>query len=271
MVGREMRPPHRGVSSAANPRPVLSVSGLTMTTAYGRRLIDDIGFSIAAGEILGVAGVDGNGQTELSEATAGLATVQSGSVTLNDRDVTRASVGERRRAGLSFIPEDRLDRGLSASMSVRENLCAGLYRRKGLLGLGGLLRIKAREAFVSATLRRFDVRGASSPLPVGQLSGGNMQKIVIGREMEQDPAVLIVAQPTRGLDVGATEFVHGQILAAADKGCAVLLISSELSEIFALSDRIAVMFRGRILAIVDRDDATEESIGLMMSGEKAAA
>ncbi len=271
MVGREMRPPHRSASSAANPRPVLTISGLAMTTAYGRRLIDDIGFSIAAGEILGVAGVDGNGQTELSEATAGLATVQSGSMVLNGREVTRASVRERRRAGLSFIAEDRLDRGLSASMSVAENLCAGLYRRKGLVGLGGLLRIKAREAFVSATLRRFDVRGASPPLPVGRLSGGNMQKIVIAREMEQDPAVLIVAQPTRGLDVGATEFVHGQILAAADKGCAVLLISSELSEIFALSDRIAVMFRGGILAIVDRADATEESIGLMMSGEKAAA
>jgi simple sugar transport system ATP-binding protein len=271
MVGREMRPPHRQGKATTRARPVLTLSGVVMTTASGRRLVDEIGFSIAAGEILGIAGVDGNGQTELSEAAAGLATIQSGSIVLNNRDVTRTSVRWRRRAGLSFIPEDRLDRGLSASMNVSENLCAGLYRRKGLVGLGGLLSIKAREAFVSSTLRRFDVRGASPSLPVGLLSGGNMQKIVIAREMEKDPVALIVAQPTRGLDVGATEFVHGQILAAADKGCAILLISSELSEIFALSDRIAVMFRGRILSIVDRADATEESIGLMMSGERVAA
>jgi general nucleoside transport system ATP-binding protein len=189
---------------------VLALSGVTMTTASGRRHLDDVGFSIAAGEVLGVAGVDGNGQTELSEAASGLAAIQGGSIVLNGRDVTRASVRERRRAGLSFVPEDRLDRGLSASMSVSENLCASLYRSKRIVGPGGLLRGKAREAFVSATLRRFDVRGASPSLPVGRLSGGNMQKIVIPRELERDPAALIVAQPTRGLDVGATEFVHGR-------------------------------------------------------------
>jgi simple sugar transport system ATP-binding protein len=216
MVGREMRPPHREGNATAGAREILRLSGVVMTTAFGRRLLDDIGFSIAAGEILGVAGVDGNGQTELSEAAAGLKTIQGGSILLNGRDVTRASARERRRAGLGFVPEDRLDRGLSASMNVSENLCASLYRRRGLVGLGGLLRLKAREAFVSATLRRFDVRGASPSLPVGRLSGGNMQKIVIAREMEKDPAALIVAQPTRGLDVGATEFVHGRILAAAD-------------------------------------------------------
>jgi simple sugar transport system ATP-binding protein len=120
-------------------------------------------------------------------------------------------------------------------------------------------------------LRRFDVRGASPSLPVGQLSGGNMQKIVIAREMEKAPAALIVAQPTRGLDIGATEFVHGQILAAADAGCAVLLVSSELTEIFALADRIAVMFRGRVSGIVKQNEATEQSIGLMMSGAGAEA
>jgi ABC-type uncharacterized transport system ATPase subunit len=271
MVGREMRSPHRATSRIAEARQVLTLSGVVMTTSSGRRVLDDIGFSIPAGQILGVAGVDGNGQTELSEAAAGLTSIQGGSIVLNGRDVTSAGARERRQAGLSFIPEDRLDRGLSATMNVSENLCAGLYRRKGLLGPAGLVRSKAREHFVSSTLRRFDVRGASPSLAVGQLSGGNMQKIVIAREMERDPVALIVAQPTRGLDVGAAEFVHGQILAAADRGCAILLISSELSEIFALSDRIAVMFRGRILSIVDRADATEESIGLMMSGEKAAA
>ena len=156
-------------------------------------------------------------------------------------------------------------------MTVAENLCAGLYRREGLVGPGGVLRLAARDAFVSRTIRRFDVRGATPSLPVGRLSGGNMQKVVIAREMEKEPLALIVAQPTRGLDVGATEFVHAQILAAANRGCAILLISSELSEIFALADRIGVMFRGRMLRILDRSEATEESVGLMMSGSWAAA
>ena len=273
MVGREMRPPHRDKEAKLDPGspPMFAMSGVTMTTPSGRRLLDSIGFSVAAGEILGIAGVDGNGQTELSEVAAGVATIQAGSVSLNGGDVTRLGVRARRRAGLSFIPEDRLDRGLSATMTVAENLCAGLYRREGLVGPGGVLRLAARDAFVSRTIRRFDVRGATPSLPVGRLSGGNMQKVVIAREMEKEPLALIVAQPTRGLDVGATEFVHAQILAAANRGCAILLISSELSEIFALADRIGVMFRGRMLRILDRSEATEESVGLMMSGSWAAA
>jgi simple sugar transport system ATP-binding protein len=131
--------------------------------------------------------------------------------------------------------------------------------------------VREVDSFVSQSIRRFDVRGASPSLPAGQLSGGNMQKIVIAREMEKEPAALIVAQPTRGLDIGATEFVHGRILAAADAGCAVLLVSSELTEIFALSDRIAVMFRGRLSGVVERSMATEESIGMMMNGAAAQA
>jgi general nucleoside transport system ATP-binding protein len=271
MVGREMRPPHRRAKPQADIRSVLSLASVTMTTASGRRLLDDVSLSVAAGEILGVAGVDGNGQTELTEAVAGLAPIQAGAIRIEGRDVTGTSVRARRRAGLSFIPEDRLDRGLSATMSVSENLCASLYRQKALVGPAGFLRRDAVAAFVSMCLRRFDVRGASPSLPVGQLSGGNMQKIVIAREMEKAPAALIVAQPTRGLDIGATEFVHGQILAAADAGCAVLLVSSELTEIFALADRIAVMFRGRVSGIVKQNEATEQSIGLMMSGAGAEA
>jgi simple sugar transport system ATP-binding protein len=271
MVGREMRPPHRNTAARRDARLVLSFASVTMTNASGRRSIDDISLTVAAGEILGVAGVDGNGQTELTEAAAGLAPIQAGTIRLDGRDVTDLSVRERRRAGLAFIPEDRLDRGLSATMSVSENLCAGLYRRKGLVGAAGFLRMESVDAFVHAAIRRFDVRGASPSLPVGRLSGGNMQKIVIAREMEKEPLALVVAQPTRGLDIGATEFVHGQILAAADSGCAVLLVSSELTEIFALSDRIAVMFRGRVCGIVARGEATEEAIGMMMNGTVAEA
>jgi general nucleoside transport system ATP-binding protein len=271
MVGREMRPPHRAAAARPDARPVLSFASVTMTTASGRRALDGVTLTVAAGEILGVAGVDGNGQTELTEAAAGLAPIQGGAIRIADRNVTGLSVRERRKAGLAFIPEDRLDRGLSATMSVSENLCAGLYRRKGLVGALGFLRMPAIAAFVAAAIRRFDVRGASPSLPVGQLSGGNMQKIVIARELQKEPSALIVAQPTRGLDIGATEFVHGQILAAADSGCAVLLVSSELTEIFALSDRIVVMFRGRLSGIVERSVATEELIGMMMSGAAAKA
>jgi general nucleoside transport system ATP-binding protein len=271
MVGREMRPPHRSAGASAGARRALAFASVTMTTASGRRALDDVSFTVAAGEILGVAGVDGNGQTELTEAAAGLAPIQAGAILLEGRDVTGLGVRARRSAGLAFVPEDRLDRGLSVTMSVSENLCAGLYRPKGLAGVAGFLRMQAVDAFVSAAIRRFDVRGASPALPVGQLSGGNMQKIVIAREMEKEPVALIVAQPTRGLDIGATEFVHGEILAAADAGCAVLLVSSELTEIFALSDRIAVMFRGRLSGSVERSIATEESIGMMMSGAAAEA
>ena len=273
MVGRDMKPPRRAGAYHRDPTApaALSVLGLTLTTASGRRLLDRIELTVHGGEILGVAGVDGNGQTELSEAIAGLAPIQAGSIVLHGADVSRASAQARRAAGLSFIPEDRLDRGLSATMTIAENVAASNYRLKGLIGAAGLIRMKARDAFALDKIRQYDVRGARPALPIGQLSGGNMQKVVIAREMEKAPAALIVAQPTRGLDVGAAEFVHAQILAAADRGCAILLISSELSEIFSLSDRIAVMFSGRVLKILDRAAATEETVGLLMNGADAQA
>ena len=185
-------------------------------------------------------------------------------------DATKASPHERRTRGLGFIPEDRLDRGLCAGMTIAENVSADNYAARKLTSYG-LIRMVARDAFAAEKIRQFDIRGARPALPVGQLSGGNMQKVVIAREMEKAPNVLVVAQPTRGLDIGAAEFVQGQILAAADRGCAILLISSELSEIFALSDRIAVMYRGAILRVLDRADATEHSVGLLMNGVDEAA
>ena len=269
MVGRDMAPPRRKARAVAG-EPMLAVSGLTVTTASGRRLLDGVDLEIRAGEIVGIAGVDGNGQTELSETIAGLRPAQAGAVELHGRDATRATPGERRAEGLGFVPEDRLDRGLCASMSIAENVAASNYRLRGLL-VGDFIRIVARDAFAAEKIRQFDIRGATPALPVGQLSGGNMQKVVIAREMEKAPSVLVVAQPTRGLDIGATEFVQGQILAAAERGCAVLLISSELSEIFALSDRIAVMYRGAILRVLDRASATEGAVGLLMNGSDLEA
>jgi general nucleoside transport system ATP-binding protein len=265
MVGRDLAPPRRGAAHPAAGAPVLAISGLTMTTASGRRLLDDINLAIHGGEIVGIAGVDGNGQTELSEAIAGLQSVQAGAITLKGRDIRADNPRQRRARGLGFIPEDRLDRGLSAGMTIAENVAASNYRARALTAYG-LIRIAARDTFAADKIRQFDIRGAKPALPVGQLSGGNMQKVVIARELEKAPSALVVAQPTRGLDIGAAEFVHTQILSAADRGCAILLISSELSEIFALSDRIAVMYRGRILRVLARADATEQTIGMLMNG-----
>ncbi|WP_158818911.1 ABC transporter ATP-binding protein [Methylocapsa sp. S129] len=270
MVGRDLATPRRRAGGIGSGAPKLSLSGLTMTNASGRRLLDEINLDIRAGEIVGVAGVDGNGQTELSEAVAGLQNARAGAVAIDGKDATNVSPHERRARGLGFIPEDRLDRGLCAGMTIAENVSTDNYAARKLTSCG-LIRMAARDAFASEKIRQFDIRGARPGLPVGQLSGGNMQKVVIAREMEKAPNVLVVAQPTRGLDVGAAEFVHGQILAAADRGCAVLLISSELSEIFALSDRIAVMYRGAVLRVLDRTDATEHLVGLLMNGVDEAA
>ena len=155
-------------------------------------------------------------------------------------------------------------------MSVAENVSVGAYARRRLANSAGLVSVAARDAYAGEKIREFDVRGAKPSTPIGTLSGGNIQKVVIARELDLQPVALVVAQPTRGLDVGAAEFVHRQILSAAERGCGVLLISSELTEIFALSDRIAVMFQGRLVGTLDRAAASEEAVGLMMGGARAA-
>jgi simple sugar transport system ATP-binding protein len=270
MVGREMSPAKRETPARAQATAALLAAHVTATDARGRRLLDDVSFDIRPGEILGVAGVDGNGQTELSEAAAGLRPLQAGGFAMGGRDVTRLGVRARRRLGLGFIPEDRLDRGVSAQMSVAENVSVGAYARRRLANRAGLVNVAARDAYAAEKIREFDVRGAQPSTPIGSLSGGNIQKVVIARELDLKPVALVVAQPTRGLDVGAAEFVHRQILSAAERGCGVLLISSELTEIFALSDRIAVMFQGRLVGTLERAAATEEAVGLMMGGARAA-
>jgi simple sugar transport system ATP-binding protein len=266
MVGREVfLVGRKGDAGRRFGDPLLRLAGVVMTDAGGRRLLDGISLEVRAGEVLGIAGVDGNGQTELSEAIAGLMPIQAGSIMLSGRDVTSMPVERRQEAGLGFIPEDRLDRGLSTEMSVAENVAATNYRRAGLLR-GGIVSRLRLDRFADAKIAEFDVRGAEPSTLAGLLSGGNMQKLVIAREMERDPALLLVCQPTRGLDIGASEFVHSRILAAADRGRAVLLISSELSEIFALADRIGVMYSGRLMQVLDRSEASEENVGFLMNG-----
>ncbi len=273
MVGREVFLKGRDRSQVAKGRigkAVLRLRGIAVRAPGGRTVLDIPDLEVRAGEVFGIAGVDGNGQTELAEVIAGVRQQDRGTVTLDGADLSTSPVRRRRKLGFGFIPEDRLDRGLSATMSVAETVAATHYRSAGLVR-GGLVSVRARDGYAAGKIKEFDVRGATPATPVGWLSGGNMQKVVIARELAHALTVLIVAQPTRGLDIGASEFVHRQILGAADAGSAVLLISSELSEIFALSDRIGVMFHGRVAAVRERDDTSEDEIGLIMSGGEKAA
>ncbi|MBN9217447.1 MAG: ABC transporter ATP-binding protein [Mesorhizobium sp.] len=272
MVGRNVFLVGRGAQS--KPRdfgaPVLGLKNVSVTDASGRLLLNDISFAVRAGEIVGIAGVDGNGQTELAEAIVGLIDIQAGSIELAGKDITTATVPMRQQAGMGFVPEDRLDRGLSVTMSIAENLAASNYQRAGLES-HGLVVMSRCTAFAEEKIAEFDVRGARPAMPVGWLSGGNMQKVVIARELNRDPALLVICQPTRGLDIGAAEFIYARIMAAADRGRAVLLISSELSEIFALSDRIGVMYSGQLLDMLERSRADEVTIGALMNGARIEA
>jgi ABC-type uncharacterized transport system ATPase subunit len=242
---------------------------LTIAAAGGKPLVDRVSLKVRAGEIVGLAGVAGNGQSELVEALVGLRQLDGGKVLLSGADVTGADVAAR-RAGLAYIPEDRASVGAALGASAADNLAMGFHRvlplaRAGLIDKGAVAT-RAR-----ALIARFGVKIASENAPARALSGGNLQKLVVARELSHAAPALIAEQPTRGVDVGATEFIHGQLVAERDAGRAVLLVSAELSEILALSDRILVMYEGRILADVARNAASEETLGLLMAGRAEAA
>ena len=244
---------------------ILQIENISISNSSGRLLLDNIDLNVREGEILGIAGVDGNGQTELAESIAGLMPIQAGAIKLYGSDITKESVASRQDLGLGFVPEDRLDRGLSQNMSIAENMAATNYLRAGILKRG-LINQGLLESFTKKGIKQFDIRGAKPNLLVRSLSGGNMQKVVLAREFFRKPKALVISQPTRGLDIGASEFVYSEIIAAADRGSAILLISSELSEIFALSDRIAVIYSGRIMKILNQEHANEELVGTLMNG-----
>jgi simple sugar transport system ATP-binding protein len=248
------------------PRSSLSLDHLVVMNR-GLRAVDGVSLHVAPGEILGIAGVEGNGQTELIEAIAGLRQVESGSIKLGERDVTNASVRDRTESGLAHIPEDRHRRGLVLDYSVADNLILGDQHRYARGAKNAWALDDARiGANAQDEIRRFDIRPPDSVLPARALSGGNQQKIVIAREMGGAYDVLLASQPTRGVDVGAIEFIHGQIRGARAAGKAILLVSAELSEILALADRVAVMYGGRIVATLPRREATEERLGPLMTG-----
>jgi ABC-type uncharacterized transport system ATPase subunit len=233
----------------------------------GLRAVDGVSLTVAPGEILGIAGVEGNGQTELIEAIAGLRPVTSGTINLGGRDVTNASVRERTEAGLAHIPEDRHRRGLVLDYSIADNLILGDQHRYGRGARAAWALDGTRiEANARDEIQRFDIRPPDGALPARTLSGGNQQKIVIAREMGGAYDVLLASQPTRGVDVGAIEFIHATLRAAREAGKAILLVSAELSEVLALADRVVVMYGGRIVATLPRHEATEERLGPLMTG-----
>jgi ABC-type uncharacterized transport system ATPase subunit len=246
---------------------LLDVRDLTVIGGRHTVAVDGVSFSIAPGEILGLAGVEGNGQTEMVEALAGLRSA-SGVVTLAGRGLLDLSVRDRGDAGLSHIPEDRQERGLVLDYEVAENLILGQQHRFTRGPTLDAARIRAHAARLVA---EYDIRPADPALPARALSGGNQQKIVVAREMSRDFKVLLAAQPTRGVDVGAIEFIHTRLRQARDAGKAVLLVSADLSEVLALADRIAVMYGGRIVALLPRAEASPEVLGPYMTGAERAA
>jgi ABC-type uncharacterized transport system ATPase subunit len=263
MVGREVllrvekKPGHPG-------EPLLQVEDLTVIDDRGLEMVKGVSFAVRGGEILGLAGVDANGQSELIDAIAGLRHVKSGRIVVDGHDLTHAKAKEALDAGIGHIPEDRHLRGLVLPFTLTENLALHAYR-KPPNSKRGFLNLSAMTARARRLLTEFDVRGGTPTTPAAALSGGNQQKVVLAREIDGDPKVLIAAQPTRGLDVGAIEFVHGRLLEQRDAGRAVFLVSLELEEILSLSDRILVIYEGRIVGEFP-PTATEEELGFAMTG-----
>jgi simple sugar transport system ATP-binding protein len=272
MVGREVL--LRVEKSPPAPQEaLLKVEDLAVLDDRGLPAVRDVSFEVKAGEIVAIAGVDGNGQSELIDALSGLRKPAGGRIVVGSREVTSASARRRLDEGLGHIPEDRQRRGLVLEFSLAENLTLHDYEKQPFAKFGWL-RPGRIIAWARGLLKEFDVRGGGPRTRAGALSGGNQQKVVIAREVARDPRVLIAAQPTRGLDVGAIEFVHRRLVEERDEGRAVLLISLEIDEVLSLADRILVLYEGRIVAEYG-PDVTEEQLGIAMTGgtvqETAAA
>jgi ABC-type uncharacterized transport system ATPase subunit len=246
---------------------VVNVEDLRVVDETGQVSVDGVSFSVRAGEIYAIAGVQGNGQTELTEALVGLETIESGTVTLEGKDVTRAGIDALIGLGVGYVPEDRLHDGLVSSFSVAENLILDLYHREPF-SHGVSLDLDRIAKNADERVAEFDVRTSSIDHPASTLSGGNQQKVVLARELSRPLKLLVVAQPTRGLDVGSMEFVHRRIVAERDNGAAVVVVSTELDEVLGLADRIGVMYRGKIIGELPAGSSRDE-VGLMMAGVAA--
>jgi simple sugar transport system ATP-binding protein len=248
---------------------VLAISGLSARDRRGIAKLKGIDFTVQAGEIVGIAGVAGNGQDELAGAVTGLLAVDKGQILLCGEDVTGRSLHERRARGLAYLSPDRAGEGLCLAAPIAENAIAGHHRRADLCK-GGVLRPNAIRRHVESLLDRYSVKRGSAADPAASLSGGNQQRVAIARELDGAPKLLVACQPTRGVDIRGIAFIHQCLLDFRSRGGAVLLISEELDEVITLSDRVVVLYEGRITGEVARGSARVESIGRMMLGEAAA-
>ncbi|MBW1696951.1 MAG: ABC transporter ATP-binding protein [Deltaproteobacteria bacterium] len=267
MVGRQVL--FQIEKSEAKPGDVvLEVKNIHALDNKGLPALRGVSFTVRQCEILGIAGVEGNGQSELAEVLTGLRRAEKGEVILNGSTITNLSPQLIRQKGVGHIPEDRQRRGLILDFTVTQNLVLGIHYRQPYVRRMGfdLINFAAIKEKARLLIEQFDIRPAEQENPAGNLSGGNQQKVIVAREFDQNPTLLIAAQPTRGIDVGSMEFIHQRLIQARDEGKAVVLISADLEEIFSISDRIAVMYEGKIAGILNPKQATEAKLGLLMTG-----
>ena len=265
MVGREVKlapdkPPQRlgGVR--------LELDNVRVQGDRGTMAVDGVDLSVHAGEIVGIAGVSGNGQRELAESIAGLRHPETVSaISIDGVDITHANPAQCRGAGLSYVAEERMKDGAVGEFDISENLLLVNHSEKRFIR-GGLFDFTAIKKHCQRLVDNFDVKTPSLSTPISSLSGGNIQKVIMARELDSEPKVVLACQPTRGVDIGAAEYIHSQLIAQRSAGCAVMMISEDLDEILGLADRIAVMFEGKIVTFIDRQDATKEQLGLAMAG-----
>jgi simple sugar transport system ATP-binding protein len=277
MVGRRIAPPAHDASKVHHLEPRLTVDALSWRDAQGVARLSDVSFELRSGEIVGVAGVSGNGQSELLELLAGLLAPQQGSFRIACADGSVRTVDARhagspkemRRLGVAHVPEDRHRLGMVLGFPAWESAVLG-YQDDPALGFAGLMSHKAMRSHCRELMKSFDVRPCNENLGSSKFSGGNQQKLVLAREFASQPRVLLIGQPTRGVDIGAIELIHQRLREQRDRGCAVLLVSSELDEILALSDRVMVMSGGRVTGMLQRHEADERSLGRLM-GQAAPA
>ena len=269
MVGRDVEfVVHK--EPARPGKTILEVEDMTVASkSHSNNAVKNVSFNVRAGEIVCIAGIDGNGQTELVYGLTGLEPLKGGKITLEGQDITRAPIRKRNTMGVSHIPEDRHKHGLVLDYTLEDNMVLQRYFEPEFVSKAGFLKRKAIRDYAERLIGQYDVRSGQGPVTIARsMSGGNQQKAIVAREIDKDPELLIAVQPTRGLDVGAIEYIHKQIVAQRDAGKGVLLVSLELDEVMALSDRILVMYEGEIVGELDPKTTTVEELGLYMAGAK---
>ncbi len=266
MVGRAVKlaPDKEEVASGD---PLLTIEDLYVEGDRGRQAVQGLNLEVKSGEILGIAGISGNGQRELAEAIAGLRRPRLGKIKIDGYDTTHFGPKQIREMGLSYVPEERMKDGAVGEFDVKENMIL-LNHNKAPFCKNGFLNFKEIKRYSEKLVQEYAVKTPDIDTMTKNLSGGNIQKLIMARELAAEPKVLLASQPTRGVDIGAAEYIHERISQERQRGTASVVISEDLDEVMALSDRIAVMFEGKIMGIVDQKDATRESIGLMMTGEQ---